>query len=194
MMSSCGVNRDAAKELFLRLLYGGKLATWLCDNTVSPISSLPVFVLQFEAELYTAAQFVFAHKEFSMFQTLACEASNKSFSSHSSNPVSRCLSIVLQSMEFAVVLAMCAFFQSAGWWVGMQVFDGASLHKGRQHMSETVMRSCEQAVFQTAGRKIELEEKPMITVSTCVFYLPKHSWRQKMSGSKDMLSYDLSQK
>jgi hypothetical protein len=26
VMSSCGVNRDAAKEVFLRLLYGGKSA------------------------------------------------------------------------------------------------------------------------------------------------------------------------
>jgi hypothetical protein len=64
VMSSCGVNRDAAKELFLRLLYGGKSAAWARDNAVAPISPLPVFVLQFEAELDAAAQFVFAHNDF----------------------------------------------------------------------------------------------------------------------------------
>jgi hypothetical protein len=161
-MSGCGVNRDAAKELFLRLLYGGKSAAWVRDNAVSPISPLPVFVLQFEAELDAAAQFVFAHNEFSTVRTLACEASDESSSSHSSNPVSRCLSIVLQSVEFAVVSAMCAFFQSAGWRVGVQVFDGVQVYaKEDITMSENVMRICEQAVFQTTGWKIELEEKPM---------------------------------
>jgi hypothetical protein len=161
-MSGCGVNRDAAKELFLRLLYGGKSAAWVRDNAVSPISPLPVFVLQFEAELDAAAQFVFAHNEFCAIRALACEASDESSFSHSSNPVSRCLSIVLQSVEFAVVSAMCAFFQSAGWRVGVQVFDGVQVYaKEDITMSESVMRSCEQAVFQTTGWKIELEEKPM---------------------------------
>ncbi len=34
VMSSCGVSRNAAKELFLRLLYGGKSAAWARDNDV----------------------------------------------------------------------------------------------------------------------------------------------------------------
>jgi hypothetical protein len=162
MMSSCGVNRDAAKELFLRLLYGGKSAAWVRDNAVAPISPLPVFVLQFEAELVAAAQFVFAHNDFGAIRTLACEASDGSSSLHSSNSVSRCLSIVLQSIEFAVVLAMCAFFHAAGWRVGVQVFDGVQIYaKQGDRMSEHLLRRCEQAVSQKTGWKIELEEKPM---------------------------------
>ena len=115
-----------------------------------------------QSSLDAAAQFVFAHNDFGAIRTLACEASDESSSLHSSNPVSRCLSIVLQSIEFAVVSAMCAFFHSAGWWVGVQVFDGVQVYtKEDSAMSESVMRSCEQTVFQTTGWKIELEEKPM---------------------------------
>jgi hypothetical protein len=67
----------------------------------------------------------------------------------------------LQSIEFTVVLAMCAFFHAAGWRVGV-VFDGVQVYAKQEYrMSEHVLRRCEQAVLQTTGWKIELEEKPM---------------------------------
>ncbi len=121
-----------------------------------------MFVLQFEAQLEAAARFVFSHSEYSAIRTLACSENDDSLSLHSSNPVSRCLSIVLQSLEFTVVSAMCAFFHAAGWRVGVQVFDGVQVHaKEEDQMSEYVLRRCEQAVLQTTGWKIELDEKPM---------------------------------
>jgi hypothetical protein len=135
-----------------------------------------VFVLQFEAELDAAAEFVLNHNEFSTIRTLDCEENDVSSSLHSSNPVSRCFSIVLQSIEFAMVLAMCAFFQSAGWRVGVQVFDGVQVcAKEASAMSESVMRSCERAVFQMTGWKIELEQSQWIAALTCGFYLPQRN-------------------
>ena len=46
---STGVDNAAAKQLFLRLAYGGDMAAWCRDHKVD-IASLPPFVAEFAAE------------------------------------------------------------------------------------------------------------------------------------------------
>jgi hypothetical protein len=49
-MAACRVDRKAAKELFIRILYGGAVGTWCCDHGVAD-KTVPSFTQTYKADM-----------------------------------------------------------------------------------------------------------------------------------------------
>jgi hypothetical protein len=128
VMAQYNVNRDDAKTLFLRLLYGGKFQNWahdsIIDTTLTVHPPATAQILAFEEELASIRERVWNDDQYARFRSAAL--ANRE--SGTGNVQSRCLSLVLQDMEHKLLMAMREFFTKRGWNVGVYVFDGLMLY------------------------------------------------------------------
>ena len=123
------VTRDHAKDLFLRLLYGGTSSAWLRDAGLADTLSdrLPPFVKALEQEVSAILDYFWVR-----FPSVQ-------FKDGASNAKASRLSVVLQHFEHMVLMAMAQFFRNQGWTVGVYVFDGLMLER-RVHSFANIFR------------------------------------------------------
>lgn len=180
IMSSCHVSRKQAKELLLRLMYGGTVKYWKLDERVPESTRPPPFIAQFEDELKILQQKIWL--EFPKIQQVAkkpkamekfgsiwsnCQTKSKSAMMGS------CMSLVLQEREHRVMLAMTKFFQLHDWVVSVYVFDGIMVKKSPQkQLTRALLQQCEDFVQNETGLEVKLEEKPMDDAYDLDFQLP----------------------
>lgn len=172
IMEACHVTRKQAKELLLRLMYGGALKSWLRDERVPESVLVPPFVARFEKELQVLQQGIW--DEFPKVRKVAKKPkATKQFLRQLGNmnlckkstqnaAMGSCMSLVLQEREHRVMLATAKFFRSMHWDVGVYVFDGIMIRKHPEKLlTRKLLQQCEEFVEQETGLSIRLEEKPM---------------------------------
>lgn len=171
IIESCQVTRKQAKELLLRLMYGGHVKYWKRDERVPESLVVPAFVVKFEKELKTLQQLIWdkfpkiakvAKKPKATKQFIRELGWVKPKDKSQNAAMGSCMSLVLQEREHRVMMACADFFQSHNWEVGVYVFDGIMIRKCPQKQLTTgIIQDCEKFVKNATGLTVKLEEKLM---------------------------------
>ena len=140
---STGVDNAAAKQLFLRLAYGGDMATWCRDHKVDS-TSLPPFVAEFAAEQKEIrAEDGQKHRDLLAKCRLNCSNPEATLQSYLNMQKER---VVLNSMESAVQgVSRVAAYEHDGLFIVNPRLDPNDAEGGRawreavlQHVKERV--------------------------------------------------------
>lgn len=183
IMGTYQVPQEEAKELFLRLVFGGKFQKWARDNKIGsgtsktgnarPASNTSPnqFIQDFEKELQMIMENVWNCEDYSDIRALATEnaeitenhTESKAISKLvQKNPKARHMSIVIQDIEHQVLMVMESFFVSVGAVIIARCFDGLLIKATRnQALDPNILRQCEAYAKKESGYEIELLEKPM---------------------------------
>lgn len=141
--------RSDAKELMLRLMFGGKIRTWL-EDLGKPGAKLPLQVIKFAEELDRLMTHV--STTFSNFP-----APGKK------NPRASRMSLLLQDMENNVLMVMSDFFKQNGYEPGVYMFDGLMVHRRPDEpITRDLLDRCQAVIKQRTGWTVKLEEKLII--------------------------------
>ena len=197
VMDAFKVSRKQAKELFLRLMYGGSTKYWMQDERIVGSASVPKFVAIFERELKCLQQRIWDEypeiREIAkksgckkrLFEQLGWNKSQATrFLKSKGCQKGSCMSLVLQQREHKILMAMTEFFQAKDWEVGVFVFDGLMLSKQEgRNVTPGLLQECEQFVQQETGWPVRLEEKSM----DCGFDLDFNMSNWDLEYSKNLL-------
>ncbi len=201
VMDAYHVDRDAAKELFIRLMYGGRFRGWAKDNNIADETSTP-FLEQLEREISKIMELIWTHPQFAGFRDIVennhkdSQANLQPTQSPSiakllrKNPKASCMSLVLQDIEHQILMQMEKFFATNGYETSVRVFDGLQLVAQRSPNSAItlptdLLRKCEAHVLRTIGFHIQLAEKPMNealdirTIAAVSGPLTEDAWKHK---------------
>jgi len=141
--------RSDAKELMLRLMFGGKAETWKKELHKSR-AKLPPFIIEFAKELDRLMTNV--STTFSSFP-----APGKK------NPRASRMSLLLQDMENNVLMVMSDFFKQNGYEPGVYMFDGLMVHKKPDEpITRELLDRCQAEITKRTGWTVKLEEKLII--------------------------------
>jgi hypothetical protein len=206
VMDAYHVDRDEAKELFIRLMYGGRFRGWAKDNNIADEATTP-FLEQLEREISKIMELIWTHPQFTEFRDIV-ENNRSDSQAHPQahphptqspsiakllrkNPKASCMSIVLQDIEHQILMQMERFFATNGYETSVRVFDGLQLVAQRSPNSAIItlppdlLRQCEAHVLRTIGFHIQLAEKPMNealdirTIAAVSGPLTEDAWKHK---------------
>ena len=173
---ACGVDRDAAKNLFIRLMYFGGTAAWANDHAVDP-ETLPPWVDNLKAEMHRNAEGLMGLPELQEFRA-AYGRSNASmkeeeggipgaFTSYGdAPPIASVMARYLQSAECDCVRALVDAVVADGRAVGGIIYDGVLVERDADRISAAqisgdTLRRWACAVQRKTGLVIELAVKKL---------------------------------
>jgi hypothetical protein len=146
------VDRDTAKQLFIRVLYLGHL-----EILKSPI--MP-FVFELQTEMHNIAKYISINNP-NVYKICQKIASKKDRNVH---VYSSTIAVVLQSIEHSILMGIVSYLTNAGFTVGALIFDGCHVEKVEgASIPECILRECEANILSTIHFKIQLAKKPMST-------------------------------
>jgi hypothetical protein len=202
VMDAYHVDRDEAKELFIRLMYGGRFRSWAKDNNIAYEASTP-FLEQLERETSKIMELIWTHPQFTEFRDIV-ENNHKDSQAHPhptqsnsitkllrKNPKASCMSLVLQDIEHQILMQMERFFATNGYETSVRVFDGLQLvakcspNSAIITLPPDLLRKCEAHVLRTIGFHIQLAEKHMNealdirTIAAVSGPLTEDAWKHK---------------
>lgn len=163
VISTCSVPRDAAKNLFIRLLYLGSVAAWREEYSCA---DPPAWIHDLAVELRKNAEMLCSLPE---FQDLKGYCARRpltiSESLEASGPVTAIgslLALYLQTLECKCIRALVESIQSDGRKVGGIIYDGAHVEKlsGEQTVPRSCLSQWRVAVLRKTGYDVELSVKP----------------------------------
>ena len=176
---SCGgCGRDAAKNLFIRLMYFGGTAAWASEYGVDE-ARLPAWVGQLRDEMKSNAALLLAHTDLQEFKVavsrqsasrppadsgVGCmDASDASDASHDCGSASL-MALYLQSVECECVRALVDAIRADGCVVGSIIYDGVLVERDSAtavavQFSDAQLRRWAAAVHRKTGMSIELAAK-----------------------------------
>lgn len=137
-LKKISANRDEAKTAFLKVMYGGK-----CDYQ---------FLAGYEKEVSTFAKYL-AHRD--QYEELVAHLKKQD-----KNLYASLLSLILQTEERKIMLAMKKSLEKMGWSVDVLAYDGVMVRKSdKMKLSAEMLKEVEEDVFQETKYRIELADK-----------------------------------
>ena len=153
-----GCTTAAAKNVIIRLMYLGDDAEWLNDTVCSkqPTSSLE-FITRFKEEFNRIAENVYASQK----TVRDFIIKKKKLSPHKKK--ASAMSFFLQTEENAILMEIDSFLKANGRSMDVFIFDGGLVRKqgNETEFPITLLRLCEQHVFNALFYNIQLVVKPM---------------------------------
>ena len=141
ILNTLSESRDEAKEMVIKVLYGGK-------------TDHPELV-EMASELNKLTKFMAVQKE---HQELFDECKKED------NRYATFLSYVLQTEEVKCMLAMKGSFELQGWSVDVLAYDGVMIRMRQDvKLDEEALSNAEGAILATTGYKVSVVEKPMMS-------------------------------
>lgn len=158
-MTHYGCERKDVKNLFIRMMFLGFPESWVGETVCENITDHLDFVLDFKKELHNIANNVWGS-----FPDVSSIVQKKRKVSEVQK-LSSCLSLVLQTEEHKVLMAIDAKLTQLGRSMDAYIFDGGLVRKkeNEDNLPENVIRLCEEHVKNTLGYDIKLVVKPMET-------------------------------
>lgn len=153
IQTSYGVERDDAKNLMIRLMYLGEPQNWEKENMVFQNFDTP-FANDFKKELDMIAKNVWAkYPEISVLL-------NKK---KKTNKLATLLSIVLQTEEHKILMAMDKFMKIKNRSMDVLIYDGGMVKNLNDEIEipSQLLRECEVYVFNQTNYQIQLDVKPL---------------------------------
>ena len=173
VMSRCGVTREEAKQLFIRLVFFGGVRGWVAEHPHAIAAEVPQWVRQLRAELKDAATAMLRNplladlkechtkRGVSMWSTPLAE--DETQPPRTSDPVASIMALFLQTQECECVRALVRAVQGDCRAVGGIIYDGILVEKqgGEEGLSDAKLRAWEDAVRSETGLSIRLAIKRM---------------------------------
>lgn len=129
-MDACGVDRDAAKELHIRLMFGGGVDSWVADHDMAPevAMRIPSAVHDLRKELLrNATTFLAMPEQRELLSYMATRPSNPDGAVQ--YQVASAIAIFLQTKERECVEALIDAAFASGRTVGSIIYDGIHVEK-----------------------------------------------------------------
>lgn len=156
-----GVDRNSAKELVIRLLFGGQVRYWLKDcRRLYLLKHIDPRLFELENEISEKTPIIC---NLAAFAEIRANVENDSKDRKGYNQQGRILGKIYQKVESQILQKMIEFFRSQGKMVDCLMFDGLFIRRQTrdEQMSHTLLASCENHVFETTGYRVQLVEKKM---------------------------------
>ena len=132
------------------MINGGRTKAWMSDFKIPAVANHE-FVDEFRNECTLLREMLIKHFP----EHVINDQSNDDFLRW------KICSIVLQTEENRVLVAMESCLKRAGFHIDVLVYDGLMIRLGGAPVDEHVLRATERNVLQETGYKIQLEVKPM---------------------------------
>jgi len=150
-----GCSKEIAKELILRLTFGGTIEEW-CSEYEKPIDDLPEFVFKLKEEISFMIDFYSSQMAFQHIRKYAEERKL-------ANPKKRCVktstfSYIVQGYERMIIDHLIAIVESEGHTVGSIIYDGIHIQMC-DIVESDLQRWCDK-VFDVCQFRIKLSVKP----------------------------------
>lgn len=115
LMDACGVDKDTAKNLFIRLMFGGGVDSWIADHDVSQVVAqcIPAYVHALRSELLHNATVLLSLPEHAALHAYMATRP-KDPAKEYYNPVASTMGIYLQTKERECVEALIDAITSSG--------------------------------------------------------------------------------
>lgn len=195
VMEQCEVDREAAKNLFIRIVFFGCVDAWV-QSDGPQLSGVPTWVRDLSNELQKAATELLAHPDFGTLN--AYVASRKV----TGNRLGKTVSMFLQTKERECLDALVEAVQNDGRTVGALIYDGMHIEKdmndGPDGIEVETLQRWRAHVRRKTGYDIGLAVKrfdpnPLWTAADtgCRGTESEGYWDDRwMSGETPMLSYE----
>ena len=160
----CGVTRDEAKNLFIRLVYYGSTSAWYAEVSSSrsrEVRPLPDWVVDLQEELRTCVAKMLDSPDFDDLKRHYKRRSLAIASSQSSNGTATQLSLYLQTLECECVRALADAVQAEQRTLGGIIYDGVHIEKlpGEDRLPPSLLCRLKKAVARKTGMFVELSVK-----------------------------------
>jgi hypothetical protein len=167
VQKACGVSRDAAKKLFLRLVYLGSPQKW-AEEQGCEVYNIPAWICDFRDELNECAKALVEHPENIKLRKYYSQHAASTAATNpivKSNPIATMLALYLQTEERKCVIALVEAI-SVDRRVGGIIHDGVHVAKSEVEMStETTipvvqLKRWRQLIMKETGITMQLSVKP----------------------------------
>ena len=160
IMNQYKVNRDAAKNLFIRIMYNGTFKTWAKEYNVEDTQASP-FITNFKNELFDNYSKIIKHPEFENDIRILKEDD----AIRKDNPLGSTMSNILQNIECQILTVMIEYLKSNKKRVGNVVlcFDGFCILK--ESVTCDLLEQLESVVHSRTGFKIKLAIKNFTVIN-----------------------------
>ena len=176
----CDDPRGTAKSLFIRILFGGKVQTWLIDNKIKFENKEHLDIVHSFGRIND--KIIDKFKKHPVY-TKAFNLKKRVLQQQQANKVPRsawktdnsAIAWAVQTEENKILMVMQEFFKGRGWEVCVLVFDGLMVRrKGgsvvididgstKYHrMDPQLLRDCKADVLEKTGYMVGLSEKDML--------------------------------
>ena len=193
--ASCKVSRDAAKNLFIRLVYFGSVKCWAEELAIA-MDDVPTWVMDLKTELQHNAVLLLALPEFEDFKRYYSKRSlmqeDDDLSSHKIKRSSQ-LALYLQTLECECVRALVAAVTADQRSVGGIIYDGLLIEKetGETGLPPHLLKRWSNAVMRKTGYLINLSVKEFKTDPAWLSPSPlKSEWDDSWMNGLTMMSYE----
>ena len=169
VVSSCKVDRDAAKNLFIRLVYFGGVTIWAKEHGVDK-ANIPTWINELKDEIRSNAKWLLSLPELLDF-TKSFDIWSKNVNGldlemkeAKNNEIATKLSVFLQSAECDCVRALVDAIQSDSRIVGSIICDGVLVENSDSlgPVTPTCLQRWSSAIFRKTGLRIQLSIKSMV--------------------------------
>lgn len=187
VMAACKVSRDAAKNLFVRLIYFGGVDGWAKDHPEAEVRSLPPWVLEFKAELRRCGEKLWVTPEFAELKA----SHDRPLHDLERQPdrLASIMAFYLQTKERECVQALVDAIVADEGSVGGIIYDGVLVQKPVS--SDSLLR-WSKVIRQKTGFAIDLAAKPFVLDSewTSDPTDANDGWEEAWRGGGVILSYE----
>jgi hypothetical protein len=140
MLGKIAVDRDEAKEMVIKVLYGGKTDNYHLLPIANELQKFTKYLSEQEE-----------HKD--LFEE--CKKEDNRYASF--------LSHLLQTEEVACMMAMKSAFEKNGWSVDVLAYDGVMIRKRTDaDLDEELLDAVQKAILTSTGYKVSVIEKEMM--------------------------------
>ena len=187
---TCGVSRDDAKGLLIRILFFGTVRGWMNDRAGPATSSSPdalappPWVSRMQEELQAAARRLLEHADFmglrayhkermeraaarggddDEMRTSSSAGSSRSAGAAFANPTGKTMALLLQTQERKCLEALVDAAQREGRTLGALVYDGVLVEKegeDERELDAGMLRRWEDEIWRVTGYRLRLLAKP----------------------------------
>ena len=160
-----GCSRDTVKQLFISMMNGGGIESWIKENKLS-IDSLKEnkenetikYIIELKEELKENAKLIYFKDPFKMVNTL--KHSRDKNRDPCNNPIYSHLSIMNGEIEDRILMYIKDGLEERGFNIGVLIFDGLMVEKDKE-LTEEIIKEIEEKILNDLSYDIKLKIKPM---------------------------------
>jgi hypothetical protein len=170
VMATCGVSRDAAKSLFLRLIFLGSIEAWIADELGDNDGATrppPQWVFDLRDELVSNAERLVMRPELDELRDARIQPGRVSTSAWQQIPakaLSSLLSVYLQTIERRCLDGLYSAVLRDGYEVGALIYDGMLVRKAgnSDNIPKSMLKTWRAHVLCETGYDIEIKVKELV--------------------------------
>jgi len=166
VVSACGVDRDAAKNLFVRLLFFGGVRGWLDDHPQADAQRLPAWLEAMRAELRAAAERLMELPDLAELKQAFARRPPPEGPQRHGNTLASQMAMYLQSQECDCVRALVDAVHASSRLVGGIIYDGVHVEREDTDadgmLPPHLLKRWKSDVMRRTGLAIDLAVKPFL--------------------------------